>query len=107
MQWWALQDPGSDPYGLIVLDDKAAVRRYVPGVGLVRSQSDADHVFLGELGARPVEPDEALGLIAVRRAGRRRPPGRQRRRAAGARERGELTWPIRRSTSSAVRSVAR
>jgi hypothetical protein len=64
MQWWALQDPGSDPYGLIVLDDKAAVRRYVPGVGLVRSQSDADHVFLGELGARPVEPDEALSLIA-------------------------------------------
>jgi hypothetical protein len=64
MLWWALQDPGSDPYGVIALDDKGLVRRYVPKVGLVQSPSDADHVFLGELGARPVEPDEALSLIA-------------------------------------------
>jgi hypothetical protein len=63
MLWWVLQDPGSDPYGVIVLDDKGLVRRYVPDVGLVQSPTDADHVFLGELGARPVEQDEALSLI--------------------------------------------
>jgi hypothetical protein len=64
MKWWILQKPGEDPYGVLALDDHLITRRYVPGVGLVPDPVDDDHIWKGELGARPVEQDEALALIA-------------------------------------------
>lgn len=63
MKWWILQDPGSQPYGVLAQGDDLKVRRYVPGTGLVYAPGYGDYVWLGEPGAYRAEPEEALALI--------------------------------------------